>query len=58
MGFQVAQGERICLPMQETQETVFLSLGGEDPLEEEMKTHYSICAWKIPCTEGLGSYNP
>ena len=30
---QVAQLERICLPMQETQETVFQPLGGEDPLE-------------------------
>ena len=24
------------------------SLGGEDPLEEEMATHSSILAWKIP----------
>ena len=23
-------------------------LGGEDPLEEEMATHSSILAWKIP----------
>ena len=30
------------------QETWVLSLGGEDPLEEEMATHYSILAWKIP----------
>ena len=27
------------------------SLDGEDPLEEEMGTHSSILAWKIPCTE-------
>ena len=27
------------------------SLGQEDPLEEEMATHYSIFAWKIPPTE-------
>ena len=27
------------------------SLGGEDPLEEEMATHSSILAWKIPWTE-------
>ena len=26
-------------------------LGQEDPLEEEMATHASILAWKIPCTE-------
>ena len=27
------------------------SLGQEDPLEEEMETHYSILARKIPWTE-------
>ena len=27
------------------------SLGGEDPLEEEMGTHSSILAWRIPWTE-------
>ena len=27
------------------------SLGGEDPLEEEMATHASILAWRIPWTE-------
>ena len=27
------------------------SLGWEDPLEEEMATHSSILAWKIPWTE-------
>ena len=26
------------------------SLGGEDPLEEEMATHASILAWRIPWT--------
>ena len=26
-------------------------LGQEDPLEEEMATHSSILAWKIPWTE-------
>ena len=41
----------ICLPMQETQETWVKSLGGEDPLEEEMATHSSILAWKIPYTK-------
>ena len=29
------------------------SLGGEDPLEEEMATHSSI-AWRIPWTEEPG----
>ena len=28
--------------------------GGEDPLEEEMATHSSVLAWKIPWTEEPG----
>ena len=31
-----------------------LSLGREDPLEEEMATHSSILAWRIPWTEEPG----
>ena len=27
------------------------SLGGKEPLEEEMATHSFILAWEIPCTE-------
>ena len=38
--------------MQETQETWAQSLGPEDPLEEEMATHSSILAWKIPMDRG------
>ena len=30
------------------------SPAGEDPLEEEMATHSSILAWKIPWTEEPG----
>ena len=30
------------------------SLGREDPLKEEMATHLSILAWKIPWTEEPG----
>ena len=30
------------------------ALGQEDPLEEEMTTHSSILAWKIPWTEDSG----
>ena len=30
------------------QETRIQSLGWEEPLEEEMTTHSSILAWKIP----------
>ena len=29
-------------------------LGWEDPLEEEMATHSSILAWRMPWTEELG----
>ena len=32
------------------QETWVRSLGGEDPLKEEMATHSSILAWEIPWT--------
>ena len=28
--------------------------GGEEPLEKEMATHYSILAWEIPWTEEPG----
>ena len=37
--------------MQEPQETRVLSLGWEDPLEEEMATHSSLPAWEISWTE-------
>ena len=40
--------------MQETEETRVRSLGWEDPLEEEMVTHSSILAWRIPWTEEPG----
>ena len=33
------------------QETWVQSLGQEDPLENEMATHSSTLAWKIPRTE-------
>ena len=34
------------------QETQVQSLGGEDPLEEEMETHSSILAWRISTDRG------
>ena len=34
------------------------SLGWEDPLEEEMTTHNSILAWRIPWTEEPVGYSP
>ena len=40
---------------QETQESQVQSLGGNDPLEEEMTTHSSILAWEIPRTEEPGT---
>ena len=36
------------------QETRVQSLGQENPLEEEMATHSSMLAWKIPWTEEPG----
>ena len=36
------------------QETWVGSLGQEDPLEEEVATHSSILAWRIPWTEEPG----
>ena len=40
--------------MQEMQGTWLQSLGWEDPLEEEVATHFSILAWEIPWTEEPG----
>ena len=53
-GFPEAQGKRIHLPMQETQNMRVPSLGKEKPLEKEMATHSSILAWRIPGTEEPG----
>ena len=44
--------KKILLPMQETLNVP--SLGGEDPLEEEMAPHSSTLAWRIPRTEKPG----
>ena len=35
-------------------ETWVQSLGLEDPLEEDMATHSSILAWRIPMYRGAG----
>ena len=37
-----------------TRETWVRSLGWDDPLEEDMATHSSILAWRIPWTEEAG----
>ena len=44
----MSQQIKSSLVMQETQ---IQSLGPEDPLEEEVATHFSILAWRIPWTE-------
>ena len=46
--------KKICLPVQEMQETQAPSLGREDPLDAEMATHSSTLAWSIPWTEDPG----
>ena len=38
--------------MWEMQEIWVQSLGWEDPLEEDMATHFSILAWRIPMDRG------
>ena len=47
----VAQTVKITPAMQETQ---VQSLGGEDPLEEEVAAHWSVLAWRTPWTEQPG----
>ena len=44
--------------MQEIQNTQVRFLGQEDPLGEEMATHSSILAWRIPWTEERGGLHP
>ena len=56
---QAVQWQRICLPVQEVPvqevpEGQIRSRGREDALEEEMATHSSILAWKIPWIEEPG----
>ena len=40
--------------MQETQDTWVRFLGGEDALEKEMASHFTILAWNIPWMEEPG----
>ena len=51
---QVAQWWKVCLLTQEMSETWVWFLGWEEPLEEEMATHFNILAWKIAWTEKPG----
>ena len=45
-------GKRIRLPTQEMQEMQVQSLGWEEALEEDVATHCSSLAWRIPVDEG------
>ena len=47
----VTRMERKMGVLGEEKKTQVRSLGGEDPLEEEMATHSSTLAWRIPGTE-------
>ena len=51
MGFPSAAVVKNPPTMQEVNEKQVGPLGWEDPLEEEMATHFSILAWKIPWSE-------
>ena len=51
MGFP---GTSVAKNLPTMQGTQVRSLGPKDPLEEEMATHSSILAWKIPWTEEPG----
>ena len=64
---QMAQWQRICLPIQQTQETQVWSMGQEDPLEEGMATPSSLFllenpmdrrAWQATIQKSLAGYNP
>ena len=54
----MAQQVKNLTAMQETQEMQIQSLGWEDPLEEEISTHSSILAWRIPWIEEPGGLSP
>ena len=53
-GFRSGSAVKNLPTMQETQETLVLSLGWEDPLEEAVATGSGILAWRIPWTEDPG----
>ena len=53
-GFPGGSAVKNLLSMQKMQETQVQYLDWEDTLEEDMATHSSILAWRIPWTEELG----
>jgi len=54
-GFRGGSAVKNPPPIQEMQETRVQSLGHKVPLEEEMATHSSILAQRIPWTEEPGT---
>ena len=50
----VWQGGSVVKNMLPMQETLFRSLGQEDPSEEEMVTYSTVLAWRIPWTKESG----
>ena len=49
-----ASGKEFTCQYRKLKETLVQSLSLEDPLKEEMTTHSSTLAWKIPWTEVPG----
>ena len=58
MSYRASLVARMVKSLPTVQETQVLSLGWEDPLEEDIATHSSILAWRVPWTEELGGYSP
>ena len=54
----VFPGDSVGKNLPSVQEMRVQSLGREGPLEEDMATHSSILAWKIPWTEEPGGLQP
>ena len=54
MSFPAGSGVKNPPAMQDMQEMWVRSLGQDDPLEEEMVTHSTILAWRIPWTAEPG----
>ena len=52
--FNPSTVDKIVKNLSEMQETWVRSLGGEDPLKEEMVTTSSVLAWRVPWTEEAG----
>ena len=53
-GFPSGSAVKNLPAIQDPQEIQVQSLGQEDPLEENMATHFKILAWRIPWTEEPG----